>query len=178
MDLIYISTPPQISEALLASRLERFVPRIPWVQKPRVFLMVPLLATQIRDGVAGNGVESVERWEKLEADISTFVEKGFVNRSLLKQLDPKKYEHWAMRSVRPRPSLRVFGRFGCPDLFIGTHAVSRPSLREKWSLEWEIEKLVCEDHWQKAVGDLLPFKGSAYSDYITENASEDIRIDP
>lgn len=138
--------------------------------------MTTHLASQLQDGLRGQGDHEVGRWEKLEADISFFVEGGLINRSLIKQLKPKKYEHWTLRSVRPRPSIRVFGRFGSPDLFIGTHAIERHALGGIWSLEWEIEKLVCEGHWKAAVGDAGPFKGIAYTDYITENASEDIEV--
>ncbi len=118
----------------------------------------------------------MERWEKLEADISHFVEGGYVNRSLLKQLEPLKYEHWCLRSVRPRPSIRIIGRFGAADLFVGTHALLRNSLAGKWSPAWEHEKLVCEDHWRGAVGDMAPFSGATYTDYITENAHEGVKI--
>lgn len=138
--------------------------------------MAPTLAVQLSEGLSAAGPQSVERWERLEADVSFFVEGGLVNRSLLKQLDPKKFEHWTLRSVRPRPSMRVFGRFGIPDLFVATHIVERPNLGEKWSLNWEMQKLVCEDHWRDALGESPPFRGATYQDYITENAIEDVRI--
>lgn len=171
-----MSTPPHISAALMAHRLTPFKPRLSWVQTPRVFLMTVHFASQLSEGLGGNGSHNIERWEKLEADISFFVEGGLVNRALMKQLEPKKYEHWNLRSVRPRPSIRVFGRFGSPDLFVGTHAINRPLLGGKWSQNWELEKLVCEDHWKDAVGDACPFRGVFYTDYITENASENIKV--
>lgn len=171
-----MSIPSHIGEALNAHRLIRFKPRLLWVQTPRVFLMTPTFAAQLFEGLSSTGLRSIERWERLEADISFFVEGGLVNRSLLKQLDPKKFEHWNLRSVRPRPSMRVFGRFGISDLFIATHVVERPTLGEKWSLNWEMQKLVCEDHWRDALGKFPPFRGATYQDYITENAIEDVRI--
>ena len=92
----------------------------------------------------------LKRWAQLEADIGFFVEGGFVTKDRLKQLKPYKYEHWELRSLQPRPSLRVFGRFVRPDVFVGTHVTERPPLGEKWSLNWEMEKLACEDHWKAA----------------------------
>jgi hypothetical protein len=88
----------------------------------------------------------------------------------MKWLDPQKFEHWEIKSRRPRPSLRIFGRFAKPNVFVGTHVVERTRLGAKWSLDWELEKLVCEDEWKAALGEHPPFRGRAYEDYITENA--------
>jgi hypothetical protein len=96
----------------------------------------------------------------------------------MKWLDPKKYEHWELKSVRPRPSLRVFGRFACPDVFVGTHIVERTKLKGKWTIEWEIEKLTCEDHWKAALGNFIPFSARDYEGYITENATRYVGIEP
>ena len=88
----------------------------------------------------------------------------------------KKFEHWELRSVRPRPSLRLFGRFAEPNVFVGTHIVERAPLGAKWSQSWEIEKLICEDEWKQAMGNARPFQSDTYEDYITENSSRCPRV--
>ena len=79
--------------------------------------------------------------------------------------------------MRPKPSLRVFGRFAEPDVFVGTHAIERASLGGKWSIAWEIEKLECEQIWRQ-IFTSPPFSAAKYEDYITENAHPNVRLPP
>lgn len=118
------------------------------------------------------------RWAALEASIGHFIEGGLVTDDLLKQLKPQKYEHWELRSRKPRPSLRVFGRFALPDVFIGTHVERRDQLGGMWSAQFEHQKLVCEDHWRDA-GLPEPFSDPPlfrYESYMTSNAVEKLRF--
>jgi hypothetical protein len=155
-----------------------FVPPLAWVSKPRAFLMTKRLAGQISDGRASADQKRLERWESLRADIAHYVENGLVTWALLRWLDPKKYEHWELRSRRPRPSLRVFGRFAEPNVFVGTHVVERSPLGTKWSLNWELEKLECEDEWNLALNGCCPFRSCVYEHYITENAYRFPKVPP
>lgn len=138
--------------------------------------MTAHLHGQISEALVSGDPARIERWERLQADIAHFVQGGYVNWNLMKWLDPHKYEHWELCSVRPRPSLRVFGRFALPDVFVGTHVAERKKLKGKWSLEWELEKLTCEDHWKTALGNYAPFHGDSYESYITENASRKPKV--
>jgi len=160
-----------IQGAKTSGALIPFQPPVRWAASPRAFLMTQRLAQQIADALSSPDQHRVERWERLRADIAHFVENGMITWSFMRWLDPKKYEHWELRSVRPRPSLRVFGRFAEPNVFVGTHAVERTSLGAKWSLQWEMEKLECEEAWKLALGDCEPFRSCKYEDYITENSS-------
>lgn len=117
-------------------------------------------------------------WAALEAAMRHFIEGGYITDSLIKQLHPPKFEHWEMLSRRPKPSMRVFGRFAHPDVFIGTHVRRRQELGAMWSAEFEHEKLVCEDHWKDA-GMPDPFTDKPYyryEHYITSNAHKKIRV--
>lgn len=164
-----------IKAALAANRLIRASPVVPWAGEPRVFLMCKPLNDALTGGRLANDDAVVRRWAQLEADISHFIEGGFVNEKLLKQLDPTKQEVWELISRNPSPAFRVFGRFAQPDVFIGTHVKKRKCLGKKRSLNWEIAKLECEEYWKEA-GLTAPFSGETYEDYITENASATVRI--
>jgi hypothetical protein len=159
-----------IETAKASGALTPFVPPMRWVPGSRAFLMTRRLTGEVAAGIASLDPRRLERWEHLRADISHFVENGLVTWSFMRWLEPKKFEHWELRSVRPRPSLRVFGRFAERDVFIGTHVKERASLGAKWSLNWELEKLVCEDEWRLALDGSAPFRACAYEDYFTENA--------
>ena len=96
------------------------------------------------------------RWAKLEADMAHFVEGGYINWNLMKWLDPQKQEVWELKSVRPKPSLRVFGRFAEPNVFVGTHHQVRNKMKGKWSQEFWDEIVKCETIW----ADLFKSDGS------------------
>jgi hypothetical protein len=159
-----------IEAAKASGGLIPFIPPLTGLSRPRAFLMTKRLKEQISEGLVSPDAKRVERWDRLRADIAYYVGNGLVTWSLMRWLDPKKFEHWELRSVRPRPSLRVFGRFAEADVFIGTHMVERAPLGGKWSLNWELEKLICEDEWNQALPGCAPFRASSYEEYITENA--------
>ena len=149
-----------------------------WSGEPRVFLMCKSLFESIDRGKKSETEKDRKPWAALEAAMGYFVEGGLITDDLVKQLLPEKYEHWELRSRKPKPSLRVFGRFALPDVFIGTHVKLRTELGGMWSSQFENEKLVCEDHWKEAG---LPDAFSAppnflYEDYLTSNAHKKIRI--
>ncbi|MFD0850467.1 hypothetical protein [Sphingosinicella xenopeptidilytica] len=149
-----------------------------WAGQPRVVL----LCKQIRDAIdAGRNDENEKErqcWAKVEAVFSHFIEGGRITEDLVKQLRPEKFEHWEFRCRKPKPSIRVFGRFAMPDVFVATHAQPRALLGGMWSPEFEHQKLVCEDHWN-ACSLHAPFSDAPdfrYEAYITENARRKLKI--
>lgn len=144
----------------------------------RVFLLSRRLYDELSLNRESTDAEIIDRWARLEGDILHFITGGYINWNLMKWLEPKKYEHWTLRSVRPRPSIRVFGRFAQPNVFVGTHAIERKSLKGKWDFSWEVEKLVCEqDVWIKECGlPNTPFSAQTYEEYITENANREVKV--
>jgi hypothetical protein len=167
-----------IEAAKAAGKLIAVRPVAVWVGEPRAFLMCEPLYRALNCGKVSPDESVRNRWATLEAAMSHFVEGGLVTEDLMKQLKPEKYEHWELRSRKPRPSLRVFGRFAKPDVFVGTHVDRRDRLGGMWSPEFEHEKLVCEDHW-KTAGLLPPFSHHEflYEAYITENARRKLRME-
>lgn len=168
-------TDDPIASAIAVGKLIPARPITPWVGEPRAFIMCKPLYDAINEGKTSKENTVRARWAQLEADISYFIEGGYITRNRLKQLEPYKYEHWELISLRPRPSLRVFGRFAKPDVFVGTHVIERRVLKGKWDIKWEIEKLNCEEHWNGA-GLTQPFSASSYEEYITDNASLNLRL--
>lgn len=176
-----------IDDAIEAAKEDgKLVPARPladWAGEPRAFLMcLPLLAA-LEEGRQGEGARDRKRWAQLEADIGHFVEGRMMTEKLIKQLRDKKHEHWELISRRPAPSLRVFGRFAKPDVFVGTHVCLRKGMGGMWSPQFEHEKLVCEDHWKEAglpceppPGAFSDPPGFPYASYITSNAVRKVRV--
>ena len=172
-----------IEAAKLGGKLIPARPVVPWAGEPRAFLMCQCLRDEIKEGQQNKDPGIRKRWAQLEADISLFIEGGYVTSDFLKQLDPWKFEHWELISRRPKPSIRVFGRFAKPDVFIGTHTRLRGELGKKWSPQFENTKLVCEDHWKDAGLPIEPPPGAftdapyfRYEAYVTSNASRELKV--
>jgi hypothetical protein len=164
-----------IEAAVAAGALTPARPTVPWAGQRRLFLMCRPLRQAIVAARQSTDERTIKRWAQLEADIGYFIEGGYITGDRLKQLQPFQYEHWELRSLQPRPSLRVFGRFAMPDVFVGTHVCERPRLGAKWSLSWELEKLACEEHWE-AAGLPDPFHADTYEAYVTDNASRRLGV--
>ena len=132
----------------------------------------------LQGGRSSSDEKERQKWAALQAAMSHFVEGGYVDENLLKQLKPEKNEHWELRSRKPKPSIRVFGRFAMPDVFVATHLEMRSKLGGMWSGQFEHQKLVCEDHWKDAglpdpFTDVPDFR---YEKYITSNAQRKMSL--
>lgn len=173
-----------IREALERAKADNLLvaatPTVQWADEVREFLMCAPLVSSIDLGRRDPDEKIRQRWAALLAAIGGFVEGARMDSNILKQLEPYKYEHWWLRNRRPRPSLRVFGRFAEPNVFIGTHVEERSGLGGKWSDDIEHHKLVCEQYWSEAsLGEFSPFSDPPefrYEAYITFNATREPRI--
>ena len=169
--------PRPVKAALLNGALVKAKPITSWSAEARVVLCKPICEA-IEAGRSDPDENERRCWAKVEAAFSHFIEGGLVTENLVKQLRDYKHEHWEFRCRKPRPSIRVFGRFAMPDVFVATHAVFRTSLGGIRSPKWEHEKLVCEGHWNSAgLGD--PFTDAPefrYAAYITSNATRKLGI--
>lgn len=162
-----------INAALRSGDLVKAQPISSWAAEARVIFLCEPIRDAIEAGRSSTDEKERRSWAKVEAAFSHFIEGGFVTEDLVKQLRPPKYEHWEFRCRKPVPSLRVFGRFVMPDVFVATHHMPRRILGGMWSPQFEHEKLVCEEVW-KGIGLNDPFTDAPefrYEAYITSNAS-------
>jgi transcriptional regulator with XRE-family HTH domain len=139
-----------IEKAKAKGMLHPFAPGDHRLRTPRALLMCQPVLDAITTGSASDDANLRHRWAQLEGLFEQFVTGGAITQTQVKQLRPPKFGHWEFRSVSPRPSLRVFGRFALPDVFVATHIVERSKLGGMNSPEFEHEKLVCEEHWTAA----------------------------
>jgi hypothetical protein len=170
--------PACVSTAIGKGLLTPAKPIANWSAEPRVVLLCEAIREAIENGSASADDKERQCWAKVEAAFSHFIEGGMVHDNLVKQLVPAKFEHWEFKCRKPKPSIRVFGRFIMPDVFVATHPMERNLLGGMYSAAFEHEKLICEDHWKKAELD-PPFSdvpGFEYGSYITANARRKLRI--
>lgn len=92
-------------------------------------------------------IEETRRFAQLEADLAVFVNSPTIDPKYLFGLWPPRDRVWEIRSVRPKPSIRVLGRFAAKDEFVAIHYVLREDLGGWNSREWKIEKQRAKTEW-------------------------------
>lgn len=171
--------PALVDAAIASGALVSADPIADWAAEPRVVFLCEPIRAALAQGRRSADEHERQCWAKVEATFSHFIEGGFIDENRLKQLREYKFEHWEFRCVRPKPSIRVFGRFIFADVFVATHAVERKLLGGMNSPEFEREKLVCEDAWKAAGLGIAVYSDAPefrYEKYITENARRRLEI--
>lgn len=82
------------------------------------------------------------------------------------------HEVWEFRSLSPRPSLRIFGRFAAKNLFIGTRLRPRILLGEYDSIFWRFEAKKCASRWRQLFQSYEPLERDTIHDYLTNAVRE------
>lgn len=112
-----------------------------------------------------------ERWVRLEADLAMFVEGALiVVPDYMKRLHPSQDEVWEILSRKPRPSIRVFGRFAEADVFVALTWAERRALGGLGDRAWRDAILACKTAWKKLFLTYEPLRGETLDAYITDDA--------
>lgn len=142
---------------------------------PRRAMFVTVSLNQMLEGPWDSRDDEI-RFSRLRADLDHYVEGGFIDPKYLTRLRPKREEVWEIRSPRPSPSIRVFGRFALRDVFIATHYEVRPPLRGFGSRQWRDAIERCKTEWRNLFPSYQPFSGSQINEYVS-NAADPARFD-
>lgn len=129
------------------------------------------MAEPLKDVIDGpwDSEDDEARVHRLRADLEHFVTGGLVDPAYLWKLR-KTEEVWEIRSPRPRPSIRVFGRFAIYDVFVATHQSYRASLGAFASQEWKREIRNCQAKWRNLFHPYKPHSGQTINDYVSNAA--------
>lgn len=85
----------------------------------------------------------------------------------LARLNPPGEEVWEIRSLKPKPSLRILGTFAQPDVFVALIWAKRTSLGAADSEQWKNVIDQFKQEWQNYFSELRPFSGNYPDDYIS-----------
>jgi hypothetical protein len=150
----------EVNKHCLTGTLFRLLPPIvsPLRQKGRLLYV----SREIHDWLVGPWADEEEekRWKILRADLEAFVEgkrmtlprnrdKAPPGPCHMAQLSRPNEEVWEFRLRRPKPPIRVFGRFAAKDFFVALTWAYRPELGAFGSDEWRAEKLRCAVEWEE-----------------------------
>lgn len=101
-------------------------------------------------------LKKMDRYTKLEADLAEFITSPTIHPNYLYLLSPTRDNVWEIRSVQPKPQLRVFGMFAAKDCFIATHHEYRDTLGVFDSKSWKTEKRRAIAIWRKLFNSYQP----------------------
>lgn len=87
----------------------------------------------------------------------------------LAPLDPLRDKQWQIRSLAPRPAIRVFGHFAMTDVFIALTWRYRNELGGRGDPAWRNEINRCKTAWRQLFHPYQPFRGNEPHDYVSEN---------
>lgn len=88
----------------------------------------------------------------------------------LARTDPVQDEVWDFRCTDPKPSIRVFGRFALPDVFIALEWRYRKEMGGPGCREWNNMILNTIGKWDALFPEIPPHQGATLDEYITKDA--------
>ena len=172
--LTYKSIRDEIAMRCREGRLFRMMPTLPNLPVKRTIL----LSRDIRDALFHLRPEGLDgpRLGQLLRDFDRFIEGGRITirdggyrsgPAYLARLEPPTTELWEIRSVDPRPGLRVMGRFAEPDVFVALLLLQRKSLGAGDSQAWRQAECDCKARWRQLFPDHAPHAGKRVCDYVS-----------
>jgi hypothetical protein len=111
--------------------------------------------------------ENEVKFMELRAYLDVYTEGRLITPGFLFQLSNRSEEVWEIKAPRPRPGLRVFGRFAEIDVFVALHYAERDVLQGWQSRVWRDAKEICKSEWRKLFITWEPFGGNTIHDYVS-----------
>lgn len=118
------------------------------------------------------------RYAQLDADFDRFVsgetipigwhpyDKGA--SAFMARVDPPNYGIWAIRSVAPKPGLRVLGAFCEQDVFIALQVYARKDLGGPKDRRWAAARENAISRWNTMFAPHRPLVGESAHDHFSE----------
>ena len=118
------------------------------------------------------------RYAQLTADFDRFVTGDMIpvgmepydkgENAFMARIDPVERGIWTIRSVSPRPALRVFGGFYGQDVFVALLTKRRTELGGPKSAEWAGARENAIAVWEMLLPEVERMKGEYLDDFISK----------
>lgn len=164
-----------IVERSKEGRLYRLLPVLPRLGPTRQLYAAPEIMGLLEGPWQSLAWEM--RCNALRADLERFTDgqdmlpiaaKPFKGKtSYLKRLDPPRREVWEIRSLDPKPGIRVLGRFASKDVFVALAWYERAPLLGPGSREWRDAVIDCKTKWDNLFGPYQPISEASFHDYLS-----------
>lgn len=90
--------------------------------------------------------------------------------AFMARIDPKEYGIWTIRSVAPKPAIRVFGAFCEQDTFVALLTRRRSDLGGPGSRAWASAREAAITRWEALFPGCDRLYGDTVNDYFSEKA--------
>jgi hypothetical protein len=120
-----------------------------------------------------------QRFSALRSDLDKFVTGGQITvahhpykkskKAYIARTDPTSGGIWDIRSIDPRPGLRVLGCFAEVDVFVALEWEFRINLGGPDDKRWRDFIVRCKANWNRTFGPYRPLIGGQTSDFISNN---------
>lgn len=140
-----MSTNPSIAKCVEAGHLVPWEPSFPSSPSKRCLFITAEIEKEL-DPAGWIDPALGQRYGQLAADFDRFAEGENIpvamspynkeSHAFLARIDPVEYGVWTLRSVDPKPAIRVFGCFFEVDHFVGLFAVLREDLDGPRGRKW------------------------------------------
>lgn len=140
------------------------------------------VSPEIFEAIDGPWNDSNEgyRFGRLRADLDAFIEGRLISigkhpykknkKAYMSQLDPVVDEVWEIRSIDPKPGIRVFGSFSEKDTFVALTWLYRAPLMGPNSREWRDAREQCKAEWRNLFITYKPHTGADLENDYASNA--------
>jgi hypothetical protein len=165
----------EINRLCLAGKLYKVPQGMPLAQTRAIYASG--LIRTLLSGVGLNTREKI-RAAELQADLDYFIDGNRINlRPLMSVeeyaqmalLEPPSAEVWEIRSVDPKPAIRIFGSFAARNVFVALTWVWRKELSGRYAKDWRAAIQEFNEEWESYFGSVRPITGS-YPDAYLSNA--------
>jgi hypothetical protein len=121
-------------------------------------------------------VEDSVRGRELRADFDHFIDGNKIylrsdnsleETAFMARLAPPSDEVWEIRSIDPKPSLRVFGSFVERDVFVALTWARRKDLGGRRDPRWNLAISNYKKEWEKNFSNYKPMFGRYPNEYLT-----------
>ena len=160
-----------IREGINRGDLVALAPRLGGDRRKRKLYLRTELYNEIFSPVEDDDL-SEERRANLIADLESFITRNSISPEYLKGLQPKSKGVFEIRSVRPKPSVRVFCFLAAQDTLICTHMVERTELGGFGHISWQHESRQARSYWRALFPTHAPLTGDDISTKITGATSD------
>jgi hypothetical protein len=174
--LTYMSIDDRINQLCTSGKLIRVLQSWAGFPEARRFYASQSVSDLILGTSAGKDQGFKNRAYELRAEIDHFIDGKLITarpdgemkrRGWLARLEPTSDEIWEIRSLSPKPSIRILGSIAKKNVFVGLTWARRKDLGGKESDEWMEAIDIFKAEWLSCFGTLRPMSGDYPHDYLT-----------
>ncbi|MBW7922627.1 MAG: hypothetical protein H3C51_11075 [Rubellimicrobium sp.] len=177
MGLTYKSMRTMLADRVRSGDLALWEPQFPGDSHKRTLF----ITAEVNDGFdeeTWHDASLAYRYGQLAGDFDRYVTGDTIpvgfdpydksDNAFMARIDPAEYGIWDIRSMAPRPAIRVFGAFAEIDVFVALTTRLRRDLGSRASREWASAREDAIARWNNLFPGYPRLSGERIDDFISE----------